>query len=170
MRRAALLVVALAAASCASVSGSRPAADDSARLERLKSLAGTWGAAGGAEDAPPGTKMTYRVTAGGTAVEEVEFGGTPHEMVTLFTLDHGRLCLTHYCMLGNQPHMELQASSTADTLVFDLTSLGDGDPGKDMHMHHAEITLADANHMSSKWTLWNEGKPGETHGFTLARE
>jgi hypothetical protein len=164
MRSAALLVVAVAAASCASARPSGPVADDAAKFERLKSLAGTWTAKDN-----PAMKVVYRVTAGDSAVHETEFGGSPQEMVTVYTLDHGRLVLTHYCMLGNQPHMALQPSSTADNLVFDLTSLGGGDASKDTHMHHAEITLTDADHLTSKWTLWDAGKPGETHGFVLER-
>jgi hypothetical protein len=165
MRTVLVVLAALAAASCASAP---PAADHSAHFEKLKSLAGTWEQSG-QTDAPPGTKVVYRVTSGGSAVQSVEFGGTPHEMVTLYTLDRGRLVLTHYCALGNQPRMELTAAEANGPLVFDCVSLGNGDLAKDMHMHHAEITFVDANHVNSAWTLWKDGKATDTHGFTLVR-
>src|SRR5690348_2757738 len=71
-------------------------------FERLKSLAGDWMGKG-----PGGQEITmlrFRVTAGGSALEETEFPGTDHEMVTVFHMDGDRLALTHYCHLGNQPH------------------------------------------------------------------
>ena len=167
MRSGPFVCLALLAASCASAAPDRPAADDTAQFERLKSLAGAWTQTG-ETGAPKGAKVTYRITAGGSTIEQLDFAGTAHEMVTLYTLDHGRLVLTHYCVLGNQPRMELQSVS-GNTMVFDLTSLGNGDPSKDMHMHHAEITLVDNAHVKSGWTLWKDGRAGDTHGFALER-
>ena len=167
MRLGPFVCLALFAASCASATPSRPSADDSAHFEKLKSLAGAWTQTG-QTDAPRGAKVTFRVTAGGAAIEQVDFAGTAHEMVTLYTLDRGRLVLTHYCVLGNQPRMELK-SVEGDTMEFDLTSLGNGDPSEDAHMHHAKITLVDATHLTSAWTMWENGRAGDTHGFSLER-
>ena len=55
----------------------------------------------------------FRVTAGGSAVEETVFPGTEQEMVTLYFVRDGRLQLTHYCMAGNQPHMLAQPAKAA---------------------------------------------------------
>jgi hypothetical protein len=162
--RFALIAAALAVASCASAS--RPAGDDAATFARFKGLAGDW-VQSGTTEAPQGAKVTYRVSAGGSAVVETIFGGSPQEMVTVYTLDDGHLVLTHYCMLGNQPRMDV--TRTDGDVAFELTSLGNGDPAKDMHMHRAVFSFVDANHLTSAWTLWQDGKEGETHSFALQR-
>ena len=40
-------------------------------------------------------RVSYRVTSGGSAVEEILAGGTPHEMVTMYHLDGPRLLDAH---------------------------------------------------------------------------
>lgn len=165
----ALLVAAIALVSCASAPVGDSGRDDAARLEMIKSLSGTWVAQGDGNDAKPGTKVLYRVTAGGSAVEETLFAGEPHEMVTVYALDHGRLAMTHFCALGNQPHMEAQPSADPRVITFVCTSLGNGDPAHSMHMHEGEITFVDADHVKSAWTLWGEGKPQDVKHFVLQR-
>lgn len=164
--RLAVAVALASLAGCAST-GPRSSSDDAAAFAKLKSLAGDWSQTG-QTDAPAGSSVTYRVTAGGSAVVETDFPGTPMEMVTLYTLDRGSLRLTHYCMMGNQPSMRL-ARMDGDTLVFAFDGLGNGDAATDAHMHEAKITLLDAARVKTAWTLWEGGKPGDTHGFDLAR-
>jgi hypothetical protein len=165
--RLALICVALATASCASA-GSAPARDDAALFQRMKSLAGTWTSTGQG-DAPDGAQVTYRVTAAGSAVEETIFRGSPHEMVTLYTLDRGLLVLTHYCALGNQPRMEVQPGGSDAGFAFECVSLGNGDVAKDMHMHSAKFSFPDADHVESAWTMWKEGAAGDTVHISLKR-
>lgn len=167
MRATFVALLALAAASCASAPPA-PVPGDGARFERLKGLAGDW-VAKGASEAPEGTKVTYRVTSGGSAVVETVFVGSPHEMVTVYTLDRGRLELTHYCALANQPHMQAQPEARSDSITFVCTSLGNGIVSKDMHMHRGEITFLDANHVATAWTLWKDGAPAETVHIALER-
>src|SRR5579862_1470550 len=77
------------------------------RFEQFKQLAGDWvGTATGHGPDEKDVHVQFKVTAGGSAVVETEFPGTEHEMVTVITEDGGDLSLTHYCMLGNQPHMK----------------------------------------------------------------
>src|SRR5579883_3440161 len=87
-----------------------------AGFESLKKLAGDWVQIG--KDGKPAGPVvsSIRVTSAGTAVEETLFPGTAHEMVTMYHLDGGELVLTHYCALGNQPHMRLTPESKADVL------------------------------------------------------
>src|SRR5207237_10320126 len=86
-----------------------------ARFDRLKKLAGDW-TTGGAEPAT----ASFRVTAGGSAVVETLFAGTPHEMVTVYTADGDDVKLTHYCMLGNQPTLRAKGGPAApETLHFE---------------------------------------------------
>jgi hypothetical protein len=157
--------VALALSACASSGKGPSGVDDSARFDKFKALAGTWSM--GADMG--GATVSYRVTSGGSAVLESIFAGTPKEMTTLYTLDNGRLRLTHYCMLGNQPSMAAQPAKGGDVVEFDLDCLGNGDPAHDMHMHHAKFEFLGADHIQAHWTLWKDGKPGDTVDIDLTR-
>jgi len=141
-----------------------------AQLEQMKKLAGEWLVVG--EDGKPTTKIgaTYRVTGGGSAVIETIFPGADEEMITMFYLDGNDLVLTHYCMLGNQPRMKADPKSAAGTISFKFDGGSNIDPSKDMHMHDAVFTFVDADHFKTAWTLWANGKAGDTHGFSFVRK
>jgi hypothetical protein len=143
-----------------------------AQFERIKGLAGEWSGAFG-EGAEAGTGETrFRVTAGGSTVEETLFPGTPHEMITMYHLDGGQLVLTHYCAAQNQPRMVARSGAAdrdAKTIRFDFAGLGNGDPTRDGHMHEAEITI-DGNSLKTAWTFYQDGKPAEVARFDLKRK
>ncbi len=79
----------------------------------LKGLAGEWQGKAMDKEKGPEVSVTYRVTANGSVVLETLFPGSAHEMLTLYHLDNGKLVLTHYCAMGNQPRMELDPGSSA---------------------------------------------------------
>ena len=160
VRAAAVLVI--GAASVVSL-----AADTTTeRFDKLKALAGDWTKSGGegAVDA------TYRVTAGGSAVIETLFPGTPHEMVTVYTVDKGNLVLTHYCAEGNQPHMKADRAGDASSIFFKFDGAGNLKSPNDGHMHEATFAFKDANHITSTWQFYKDGKPGEKAEFNLVRK
>src|SRR4051812_1306547 len=68
-------------------------------LERLKKLAGRWGAAD--ESGKPTDKVVsvIKVTAAGSAVQETLFPGEPMEMVSFYHRDGADVVMTHYCAL-----------------------------------------------------------------------
>ena len=76
----------------------------------MKSLAGTWKATVDMGGGPMPVTAQYRVTSGGSAVEERLFADTPKEMITIYHDRNGKLALTHYCMLCNRPAMTLVKS------------------------------------------------------------
>src|SRR4051812_19731243 len=86
-----------------------PAYQGSAELAKLKTLAGTWKGTHDMGKGPVEVTVVYRVVAGGSAVEERIFPGTPEEMVTMYYDKQGKLSLTHYCMLHNQPGLLLKS-------------------------------------------------------------
>ena len=136
-----------------------------ARFDNLKALAGDWTMSGG-----DGTvAVTYRVTAGGSAVVETLFPGAPHEMVTVYTLDKGDLVLTHYCAEGNQPHMKAVKGGDPSTIAFKFDGGGNIKSPKDGHMHEATFTFKDADHVTSTWLFYKDGKAGETKEYSLVR-
>lgn len=139
-------------------------------FEKIKQLVGTWN--GSSE--MMGGKMTdftvsYELTAGGTAVLEREFVGTPHEMVTLYYPEGNHVALTHYCMLGNRPHMILTKIS-GNTLSFEMKGNSGIASSKEPHMHHLNLTFVDADHLKAEWTQNVNGKKGQVTIMELTRK
>ena len=131
----------------------------SATLERFKALAGEWVAAEDGEMSKKGDLVArYAVTAGGSAVVETVFPGSPHEMVTVYHADGQDLVLTHYCMEGNQPRMRAKdlKGSRFDFAYDGGTNI---DPKRDRHMHSAWVSLLGPDEIQSEWTELAEGKP-----------
>lgn len=113
-----LALLALAAiAGCAYFEGRGDrGAGTAALFEEVKKLEGRWQTPDADKDGKPDGVVVYRVTSGGSAVEETMFPGMPQEMVTVYNQDGGRLAMTHYCMLKNQPRLE-----AAPSAVFEYT-------------------------------------------------
>lgn len=172
-----LSLLVLSSACATTTSSAREASGDvavaKAQFERIKSLAGEWTGTYGEPGQTLPAEIRYRVTGGGSAVEETMAPGTEFEMVTLYHLDGGRLMLTHYCAAGNQPRMVARPAAAGGehaTIRFDFldaTNLASSMVG---HMHQVEIEFDGANHMESRWTYFKDGKPGEQAHFDLARK
>ena len=136
------------------------APDGALAFERLKGLVGVWEVT-----APAGKKATvrYELTAGGSALFEHYSDssmGSGNEMITMYHVDSGRLLLTHYCMAGNQPRMQLKrfdpAKGELDFDFLDATGLPDENAG---HMHRAQFRLVNENRFTSRWEFVENGKP-----------
>ena len=131
-----------------------PPYQGSAAFERMKSLVGKWSA-----ESPEMGKMNteFRVIAGGSVVEERFAEGTPMEMLSTYHDVNGKLTMTHYCMLRNQPRMKVVKSSS-DSITFDLAPTPGLNVAKDRHMHGATYTFLDANHFKLEGVSWDNGK------------
>ena len=151
----------------ARAAAAKPAAPD--RLDRIRKLAGDWVEVG--EDGKPTGKVvtTYRMTAGGSAVEETLFRGSDHEMITLYHMDGEDLVLTHYCVTGNQPRMKAEKQSEPGKLVFRCAGGTNMKSENDAHMHQATILWKDDDHISSEWLEYKDGQLVMTAAFQLAR-
>src|SRR5205085_9488497 len=122
MRSTTFLCLTLLCTACSSTQSQRVVtkakpAEKAALLDRIKSLAGTWETTG-----PDGKTMTvvYQLTANGSAVREIMFPGSASEMTNMYTMDGPDLLMTHYCAMGNQPHMK--ASLTPSPSVAQSTA------------------------------------------------
>ena len=84
---------------------------DIAAFEQLKALAGRWE---GTMEAPAtgSASIEFEVTSNGRAVLERQFGGTSHEMITVYSLAYDRLQANHFCAMGNQPAYKLADGSS----------------------------------------------------------
>ena len=142
--------------------------DGSANFMRLKKLAGKWEGTGKMEGKDQKVSVEYRVTSGGSALEERLSPGTPHEMISMYYDKGGKVAMTHYCMIGNRPEMELK-SADDKSLKFELAKGGEVKP-KDIHMHSLEIVFDGDKKMSQNWISFEGGKPNkETTIFNYKR-
>src|SRR5438270_13163403 len=108
--------VGLAVTAVIAVAGADKAPAPTTGLDKLKKLAGTWVAADDKGQPTAQVVSVFKVTSNGSTVQETIFPGTGHEMVTLYHLDGPDLVLTHYCALGNQPHMKLDPAAPKNRL------------------------------------------------------
>jgi len=139
-------------------------------LDAIKRLAGDWVEVG--KDGKPTNNVlsSIRVTAAGSAVQEILFPGTPHEMVTMYHHDGPDVVLTHYCILGNQPRLKVEFGKDANQLVFKFIGGTNLKPEKDAHMSGGVLTLVNDNELRSEWTKCEKGKVCDTFSFHLMRK
>ena len=125
---------------------------------KLKKLAGDWTH----KEDKSGKEMVtlrYRVISGGTAVEEEMLPGSPGSMTSIYTLDNGSLVMTHYCSLGNQPHLRATKDSTASKMEFECVGGGGNMKSEnDYHIHHLVFTFLSDNHFTQEWSANKDGK------------
>ena len=175
MKKTAVVLIAVASLTLAEVvkageSAKVPAPPAaSVELAKIKLLAGYWsGTSQEANGTTQPAKVEYRVTSGGSAVVETLFAGTDHEMVSVYHDRNGKLDLTHYCMLGNQPELAL---TSAEPGRLDLSLSADSPiTASEPHMHALSLSWADADHLTQTWTYYEQGKAAGTTTITLARE
>jgi hypothetical protein len=161
-----VLLLALAVKASAAEGGKPP--QTSPEFDRMKSLVGKWQGKADMGQGPMEFTVEYRLVSGGSVVEERIFAGTPKEMVTMYHDKNGKLCLTHYCMLGNQPGMLLK-SADDKTLKFDFDATCGVNAGEDMHMHSLSISFDGPDTITQNWRLYDAGKAKDEHPFTLKR-
>jgi hypothetical protein len=149
----------------------RPAAEKSPGLERFKQLAGEWvGKETSGQNAGQEVRVIYKVTSAGSAVVETLLPGGEHEMVTVIHPDGDDLALTHYCALGNQPHMKTKGPGEGDKIAFKFSGASNLKSEKDMHMHDVTYTFVDKDTLKTEWTHYDDGKAAGTVVFELKRK
>jgi hypothetical protein len=140
-----------------------------AAFETLKTLAGTWQGSAKMGDQTIPVTFVYEVTAGGTAVVERLFPGTPHEMMSVYTVEGDRVIMTHYCAMGNHPKMVLKTAD-ARSLAFEAKGAEGLRAATEPHMHAMSVSFVDGAHVRETWTSFDKGAMKETKTFDLARK
>jgi hypothetical protein len=148
-----------------------PAASSAPRaaFERFQRLEGVWrgeSTKGWAEG------VTFRTIAGGSAVIETSFDAHPGEtMVTLISMDGERLRLTHYCVAKNQPRLEATAfADDGGSVTFTFVD-GGNLPSRDRgHMDKAVFRFVDADHVTTRWTWYQDGTESWMEEIVLTRK
>lgn len=141
-------------------------------FDNLKALAGSWQGVVTTTPKQPDVdgkvgQITLRVTSMGNAImHEAHMEGRPDDPLTMLYMDGDRLMLTHYCDAGNRPRMVAKATSSGNTVEFELLDVaGSMQYG---HMHHSVFNIIDANHHTEDWTFMVGDKPIQAH-FDLYR-
>ncbi len=108
--------------------------------------------------------LRYRVISGGTAVEEEMMPGMPDSMTSIYHLDNGSLTMTHYCSLGNQPHLKATKASTPTKMEFECSGGGGNMKSEnDMHIHHLSIAFSADDRFTQDWSANKDGKSYGPH-------
>lgn len=134
---------------------------------QVKELIGKWEGTSSSDEKQK-VVLEYQLTAGGTALVEKQFPGTPHEMISVYHDKNGHLAMTHYCMLGNQPNLSLQ-NAEKDKLEFVMAGHSGIRSAKEPHMHALILTWKDKDHIVQEWAMYENGKKKQTITLTLAR-
>jgi hypothetical protein len=154
----------------------KPGVDAKTAFNKIKTLVGEWETEISGEHVKESGQhekavVKYRLTGAGSALMETQFPGTGHEMVSVYHLDGDDLRMTHYCAMGNQPHMKLdRANSAPDRLVFVFDGGTNLDPQKDHHIHGLEITFQKDGHVKSAWEGYSDGKSAGVTAFAMSRK
>jgi hypothetical protein len=133
------------------------------QFDQIKALEGKW-VGKNAQGQP--LEVTFRSTAGGSAIMSEIHGHGPENMITMFHMDGNRLIMTHYCGAGNQPRMKV-ISDDPKSISFEFFDGTNISPGAG-HMQHLTITQPDADHHTEEWVFLDHGKM-EKELFTLER-
>jgi hypothetical protein len=144
------------------------ASDRAALIDRVKTLAGTWESTG-----PDGTAVAsvFTVGSGGSAVREVMMPGTPQEMTNMYTMDGPTMVMTHYCAMGNQPHMRAHAGSDPKVIRLESDGVSGLKSAEEEYMGAVTLTFVDADHLKADWQQFQGGKTaGEPMTFTMTRK
>jgi hypothetical protein len=138
-------------------------------FEKMKGLAGVWEGKGDMGKGMESIKATYELTSAGNAIVERLFVGQPHEMVTVYHDFKGKLSMTHYCSLGNQPHMDL-INPGENTMMFVLSKKNPNlSSVKETHMHALKISMGGKDSITQTWTLYEKGKKKSDVVINLVR-
>jgi len=128
-------------------------------FDRLASLQGDW------EGEQRGTKIrvTYTLTANGSALMEQFRPDNGPVMITMFTVDGDHLIATHYCSARNQPQMVTSAITDAGKpLAFILARITGLKSPDEWHNTGLTVIQEDNDHLTQEWTYESSGKIGKT--------
>lgn len=137
-------------------------------LDAIRALAGTWTPVAPPEAGKKSGSVVFRVVSGDSAVIETMFPGTDEEMINMYTLDGDSVMLTHYCAMGNQPHMRL-TSSEKGVLKFEFVDGGNLKSRAEAHMDSVELTV-NGDRLTEKWSSYRGDKVTGYHTFEFKRQ
>ena len=151
----------------ASFAGAAEKSKSAIAFERLTTLVGGWkGVQDGTE-----VKLTYTLTANGSALMEEFKPKDGPVMITMFSVDGDHLIATHYCSARNQPQMATEPITEPKTkrLAFSLVRVTGMTTPDDWHNTGLAMVLEDNEHLTQEWKYQYKGETG-TRTFHYTRE
>jgi hypothetical protein len=145
-----------------------PPYEGSPALKTMKTLAGTWEGTHVMHGKEIPATIEYKVSSNGSTVVETMFPGSKHEMVNVYHDKSGKLSMTHYCSVGNQPHLDL-ITIEEKRLSFTVSSEDAAHLAGEGHMHDLEITMTDSGHLLQEWSFFEKGRQDGMATFDLVR-
>ena len=169
-RISAIALVAILAAGCAGSADVRKGGEESGvGFQTLEKMVGDWAMVGQDGKPMPGLALSSHYSAGGSAIVETIFPGADHEMTSVYYADGDHVLMTHYCALGNAPHMSLEFGEDENTWIFTCDGHGTNFDESEMHMHRGEVTWLGKDRFKSSWVTHTDGKPGDPVEFEMVR-
>jgi len=163
-----LCIVAMATTPALSEEMALPPYEGSPALKTMKALAGSWEGTHIMHGKEIPATIEYKVSSNGSTVVETMFPGSPHEMINVYHDKAGKLAMTHYCAMGNQPHLDL-VTMEGTTLSFSLSSDDTTHLAGEDHMHDLTIAMNDGGHLQQEWSFFEKGTRGGLTTFDLVR-
>jgi hypothetical protein len=131
----------------------------------MKALAGDWTGTVETNGKSEPASINYKVTSMGSAVVETLFPGKSEEMVSVYHDDeNGKLSMTHYCAIGNQPQLDLKKSD-GKNIFLDLSPKSKKLKST-QHMHALNLDLSKSGELVQNWTCFEGGK--KNHNTTIS--
>jgi len=140
----------------------------SKELEKLKTLSGTWVGTTEMDGKEMPISVVYDTSSNGSVVVETLSPDTPNEMVYVYYDNDGKLSMTHYCAVGNQPHFTL-ADSSDDQIELVFENGTNMNPARDGYMHGVTLDFKDDDTMVQEWTYYENGAKADTASFSFKR-
>ena len=166
------LVLALSASVLATqAQDAKKGPDKTTAFDQFKQLAGEWvGKSKYGDMEQTEARIIYKVTSRGSAVVETIDPGGLHEMVTVIHQDGDALLLTHYCWIGNQPHMKAMPKAGDNKIAFEFVKATNLKSEKDTHMRSVTFTFVNKDTLKTEWTNFADGKEVGKRVFELKRK
>jgi len=137
-------------------------------FETLKQLVGSWEGTSKMGETVETVNAVYELSSAGTVVLERLMTGTPHEMLSVYHQEGNSVAMTHYCAMGNHPHMEL-TKSEEKVLTFEVTKPIGIASAQEHHMHGVTLKVG-PDTLIEEWVSFDEGKKKGTITFSLKRK
>lgn len=136
--------------------------DAASALAFLMSTSGSWASGGSAQHdhgaTRPGSVVSVKTKAAGSAVVHTYAAGTPGEMETVFHMDGDKLLLTHYCALQNAPVLRFEKTNKPGELKFVFDGGTNFNPQVDAHLHESTFQVIDKDTVEQRSTVYANNK------------
>ena len=134
-------------------------------LGSVEHLAGVWE---GRDPEGNAFRTTFAPSSAGSAVREVMFPGTPHEMTNMYHMDGASLVMTHYCAAGNQPRMRA-AARAGDRIIFRSDGVSNLTEAAGHYMAEMTLIFEGPDAIRQEWRSIQGGQPAGTAIFAMRR-